>query len=197
MQLPGTALLIAFPHLQQAFWSSTLGASARQFLKVEHAPYVVNGSETLGRRAGHISLNPTAVIDHLEVPLGEVRQSSSGAAHGIARGRRKLLIPAAQAMSDKPHSMSRACSAQVEMALAHLLSTQNNLRLKQNRNRFPWQLLQLTQVTAMEAARSHATRRACSEAATGPQLHLDHAILRPQTDQGHFRRLWNQASLPH
>jgi hypothetical protein len=41
---------------------------------------------------------------------------------------------------------------------------------------------QLTLIVAMDPARSRSTRRACREAATSTQLHLDHPILRVKTD---------------
>jgi hypothetical protein len=46
-------------------------------------------------------------------------------------------------------------------------------------------------------AACRSTGGAVRESATGPQLHLDRAILRPKTDQGHFRHVRDQASLPH
>jgi hypothetical protein len=51
-----------------------------------------------------------------------------------------------------------------------------------HRQTFPWKVGQLPLIVAMDSARSRSTRRACRDAATSTQLHLDRPILRAKTD---------------
>jgi hypothetical protein len=47
---------------------------------------------------------------------------------------------------------------------------------------FQWKVGQLPLIVPMDSARSRSTRRACRDAATSTQLHLDRPILRAKTD---------------
>lgn len=62
---------------------------------------------------------------------------------------------------------------------------------------FPWQVLQLPPIAAVDSKRCRPTRRARRGGTTCHQLHLDHPILRAQADQFHFRVVRDRRSLSH